>query len=97
MKQTLAEILQGWGNQLRDEFDVLPKEIKNLSEKRLSICNTCSLRTDNTCSVKKRGKAVKTFVYKGQMRTKGTEYTGCGCNLAAKTKSVISSCPLGKW
>jgi hypothetical protein len=95
--QIISEILNGWGNQIKDEFGILEPQIKKEAEKRLLICNTCPLRSKNSCSGSLKGKAVKNFVYQTQIREKGVEYYGCGCNLAAKTKSPLSDCPLGKW
>lgn len=97
MRKQILEILQGWGNHFKDEFNLLPKDIKNISEKRLLICNTCPLRVDNSCSSRKKGKVVKTFIYNQKIRNQGELHKGCGCNLAAKTKSLLSDCPLGKW
>lgn len=93
----IQEILNGWANVIRDELNTLPQEIKDLSSQRLTECDECPLRDGNTCSTKKKGLAVKDFVYKGKLREKDQQYSGCGCNLAAKTKSITSVCPLGKW
>lgn len=42
-------------------------------------------------------RAIKTFTYQGKERTKGEVYNGCGCPLKAKTNSLTSQCPIGKW
>ena len=75
-----GQIYEGWRNKL-----VPPTEMKALihdvSQERLSICNTCPLhskfhktplRLDNHC-------------------------TDCGCNLEAKTACLSCSCPQNKW
>lgn len=98
MKNTkLQEILSGWANEIKDNFNKLPEEIKKLSEERLLICNTCDVRKNEVCSSSNKGVAVKSFMYGKKLREKGTIYKGCGCPLKAKTKSVTSVCPLGKW
>jgi len=45
------------------------------------------MRSGHKCDPGKQGKNVKT----------GNMVNGCGCNIAAKTMSPGSSCPLGKW
>jgi len=45
------------------------------------------MRSGHKCDPRKQGKNVKT----------GNTVNGCGCNIAAKTMSPGSSCPLGKW
>ncbi len=83
----ISHILEGWGNRIKDEFNLLDKETKNLSLERLLICDTCSIRSENSCSSTKSGNHIKT----GELRY------GCGCNLSAKALSPKSECPLGKW
>jgi len=83
----INEILDGWGNLIKDQFNTLDSDIKSLSEERLEICNDCDLRSGNMCSPLKYGIHVETQEIK----------SGCGCNLSAKTLSTWSKCPLGKW
>ena len=47
--------MAGWANYLKDEFNVLDDETKELSTKRLLICNRCDLRTGNVCDRSKGG------------------------------------------
>lgn len=94
---TIQEILNGWGNVIKGELGILPQEVKELSKKRLLICNECPLRVKDICSKKQTGEVVKDFVYKKEIRTKGQKQNGCGCDLGAKTKVLVSMCPLGKW
>ena len=86
----ISEILEGWGNYIKDKFGLLnDPELKAKSEKRLLICNVCTLRDGNTCSKKRTGLVVQDFVYKDIKRLKGESYKGCGCSLSAKSLSVL--------
>ena len=83
----IIEIIEGWANVVKDQFDAVDVVTKSISEKRLLKCNTCDIRLGNTCSPNKWG----THVITEQL------VNGCGCNIAAKTLSPSSRCPLGKW
>lgn len=83
----LKEILDGWGNYAKDKLKILDPAIKQMSKHRLLICNECNMRDYGTCNPNKKGTNVLT----------GDLVSGCGCNLAAKTLSPTSKCPLGKW
>lgn len=83
----IIEIIEGWGNVIKDQFDAVDPVTKEVSKKRLLECNTCDIRVGNTCSPNKWGINILT-----EQRAKG-----CGCNIAAKTLSPSSQCPLGKW
>lgn len=83
----ISQIFTGWANYIKDKFDRLSPEIKQLSESRLKSCDACHMRSGHKCDPSKQGKNVKT----------GNMVNGCGCNIAAKTMSPGSSCPLGKW
>lgn len=83
----LKEILDGWGNYAKDKLKILDPAIKQMSKHRLLICNECDMRDYGTCNPTKKGTNVLT----------GDLVSGCGCNLAAKTLSPTSKCPLGKW
>jgi hypothetical protein len=63
----------------------------------MSICKACLLYDNGVCNKKAYGPAVKKFVYNGELREPKKMYSGCGCPLKAKTNSVKSQCPLGKW
>ena len=90
-------IITGWANLGLDYFNLLKPELKQVAERRLMVCNTCPMRSGNTCSKKTSMAAVKTFIYKGEERIKGQSYSGCGCNLSAKTIDPEQICPIGKW
>lgn len=83
----IIEILEGWGNVIKDQFDAVDPVTKAISRKRLEFCNDCSLRVGNTCSPQIYGYHV----------ISGDRKNGCGCNISAKTLSPSSQCPLGKW
>lgn len=83
----IKDILQGWGNLVKDQFNLLDEETKELSELRLYNCHFCHLRDGNMCSPNKKGE----HIYSGQI------VSGCGCNIAAKSLAPDARCPLGKW
>jgi len=83
----IKDILQGWGNLVKDQFNLLDQETKELSELRLYNCHYCHLRDGSTCSPGRVGKHIES----GQL------VNGCGCNIAAKTLAPDAKCPLGKW
>jgi len=83
----IREIIEGWANVIKDQFDAVDPVTKAISKKRLQLCNECALRQGNTCSPQIYGYHVITNERK----------VGCGCNISAKTLSPSSQCPLGKW
>jgi hypothetical protein len=83
----IKQIIEGWANVIKDQFDAVDPVTKAISEKRLNLCNECSLRYGNTCSTQIYGYHIITNERKN----------GCGCNISAKTLSPSSQCPLGKW
>jgi len=83
----INQILTGWANTVKDRFNMLQPEVKEISEKRLNICNECSMRNGSICDTRRVAPNVKT----------GAITRGCGCNLLAKTMSPSSECPLSKW
>lgn len=83
----INEILDGWGNLIKNSFGILDEQTKELSAQRLLLCNMCKIRTGNTCDPNKVIAHIKT----------GDMIRGCGCNIAAKTLSRKSQCPAGKW
>lgn len=83
----IIEIIEGWANVVKDQFDAVDPVTKAVSKKRLLECNVCDIRSGNVCSPSKWGIHVITEERKN----------GCGCNIAAKTLSPSSQCPLGKW
>jgi hypothetical protein len=83
----LNEILTGWANVVKDKLGVLDDKTHRMALIRLSHCNSCPVRTNNTCDP---NKTIKNIL---DERT----VNGCGCNIAAKTLSPNSECPAGKW
>ena len=45
----IIEILEGWGNVIKDQFNAVDPVTKAISKKRLLECEPCSLRQGNTC------------------------------------------------
>jgi len=83
----IHEIIEGWANVIKDQFNAVDIVTKTLSKQRLVYCDECPLRLGNTCSPQIYGYHVITNERKN----------GCGCNISAKTLSRSSQCPLGKW
>lgn len=83
----LKHIFDGWANVIKNKFDALDPAIKLEAEQRIKFCDSCYMRTNNTCDPKKIGLHLETNI-----PTKG-----CGCNIAAKTLSPCAKCPLAKW
>ena len=83
----IQEILEGWGNVIKDQFNAVDPATKMLSKTRLLECEPCPIRQGNVCSPSIYGYHIKTNERKN----------GCGCNISAKTLSPSSSGPLGKW
>lgn len=76
-----SAIAQGWKNVL------MPKKgkkelIEAIAHRRLEICRRCPFNSKNGN-------------YKGFRPDE--HCTKCGCTLAAKTRSLGSECPVGKW
>lgn len=96
----INHILEGWGNSIKDKFDMLnDPELKLKSERRLMTCDSCPLRDNNTCSRKRQDVVVMNFYYNHlkQYRKKGDITNGCGCNLSAKSLCNDCQCPRGMW
>lgn len=95
----IKQIVSGWANLALDKLELLPEDLKKVSEERFTICDQCPLRDNNKCNPEIKGTAVQTFIYKatGEQRVQGIEYKGCGCQLHAKVLAPASQCPLGKW
>jgi hypothetical protein len=87
MKLNIEHIITGWANVVKDKFNVLDPATKDMAAHRMQLCNMCYLRTANTCDPSKGGMNLIT----------GKVEKGCGCNIAAKTMSPHSKCPLAKW
>ena len=83
----IREIIEGWANVIKDQFDAVDPVTKAVSKKRLEECDPCGLRQGNTCSPSMYGYHIITNERK----------SGCGCNISATTLSPSSQCPLGKW
>jgi hypothetical protein len=83
----IIHILEGWGNYVRDKFDILDSDTQQLAASRLLHCDNCHMRSGNSCDTQ------KSDIHK----VTGERVFGCGCNISAKTLSRGSQCPVGKW
>lgn len=93
----LKEILDGWGNVVKETIGLLDPKVKEEAERRLKICDRCPIRSTSTCDPNLRGHVIQDFTYSGEKRKKGQLVNGCGCNISAKTLSPDSQCPMGLW
>jgi hypothetical protein len=82
---SLVDIASGWYNYLN-----ATPYVKKLIGQRLAICDSCPSKQQLT----KMGQILVKSVNEEGNLFKCKE---CGCPLAAKTASLKSSCPLGKW
>jgi hypothetical protein len=87
MEINVKHIFEGWANYVKDKFDTLDPEIKNLSATRLAHCDACHIRKGHACDPKRYGRHVET----------GELVRGCGCHIAAKSMVPDARCPMGKW
>jgi hypothetical protein len=83
----IKQILEGWGNRVKEHIGLLDEETRLMAEERLHICNICEVRDGNACSPQ------RTILNE----VNGTMVHGCGCNISAKTLSPSSNCPASKW
>lgn len=77
----------------------LPEEIKLEAERRLLICDTCPLKTNNWCDSKKCVNVKKAYkTDKGLIDYIFNKVCGCGCYILAKIFVEDKNlCPLKKW
>ena len=77
----------------------LPEEIKLEAERRLLICDTCPLKTNNWCDAKKCVNVKKSYkTDKGLIYYIFNKVCGCGCYILAKIFVEDKNlCPLKKW
>ena len=83
----ISEILNGWGNAIKDRLGLLDSDVSDEAKRRMAICDTCEIRTLWMCDSGKSGKNLKT----------NEIVSGCGCVIFAKATSTESNCPLNKW
>ena len=77
----------------------LPEEIKLEAERRLLICDTCPLKTNNWCDANKCVNVKKAYkTNKGLIDYIFNKVCGCGCYILAKIFVEDKNlCPLKKW
>ena len=46
----VVEIIEGWANVVKDQFNAVDPVTKAVSKKRLLHCDECEIRQNNTCS-----------------------------------------------
>ena len=83
----INNIINGWGNLIKDKFGLLDSQTKGMATKRLTICNDCNIRSVAICNPTKKIINVRT----------GVQVNGCGCLISAKVLDQASYCPAGKW
>ena len=79
----LQEIYDGWKNLIIPEEHLKP-HIDKVATARINICNTCEYDSN------------KSLTTMAKIRF-DRHCTHCGCTLSAKTRSLTSECPIGKW
>ena len=80
----ITQIAEGYLKEGLKSF--LPKEDKELAEKRMHICVQCPLFDKGTCNPNKKIK-----------NKEGLFVNGCGCNMKKKVFCKECSCPAQKW
>lgn len=80
-----SQIFEGWKNNLLPAKE-LRQKIAQVSKTRMTICEACTYHSE----VRKEKLNYKTL-------RPDVHCTHCGCTLAAKTKCLSCSCPLGLW
>ena len=93
----IFDIINAYGAFTLDEIFGMEEEKRKIYLSRANICLNCDLKTENRCSIEKKGICVVDFKYKQEYRKKGRKYNGCGCSLNVKQSEPSQKCPLGKW
>ena len=83
----IKNIINGWANLVKDQFDTLEPSIKEQAQLRFLNCERCHIRNGNVCSSGRKGINLNS----------GKLTKGCGCFLPAKIMAKKANCPLGKW
>lgn len=96
--EQIKNIFTGWTNNILEQFDLLPDEIKKefKSDAKAKICDGCYMRNLSSCDSNKEGLVEVDFKYYEEERKVGDVVRGCGCNLPSKILSH-AKCPLGKF
>jgi hypothetical protein len=83
---SILHIAEGWFNSFLDSLNLLDTQIKELGQKRMSICSKCPVRTQNICDENKK-----------HTNSWGSPFTGCGCYIDKKVLCKECTCPGGYW
>lgn len=82
-----GQVIDGFTNLFLSELHLLSPKEAEVYAARYERCVGCSIRVGHSCDPNQ----FRTHVLTGEM------VHGCGCNLAAKTKSPDAECPAGEW
>lgn len=82
-----GQVIDGFSNLFLSELHLLPQKEQEAYAGRYERCINCSIRVGNVCDPNQSRPHAVT----------GEIVHGCGCNLAASTKSPRKSCPAGEW
>ena len=82
---SLLQIYEGWKNKLVPS-KLLKKQIEEVSQERMDICNRCAFNSENR-KLNKNYSTVRPDVH----------CTSCGCTLSAKTACLSCRCPKNFW
>jgi hypothetical protein len=87
LQKVAGQIADGYTNLFLENLNLLPPEVQAIYAFRFGECLRCPMRVGNACSKNQRHQRV------------GSDCTvrGCGCRLAAATKSPSKHCVMHKW
>lgn len=91
MQDNIKNIIKGHINEALNNEEELYNE-------RISICKDCPLYKDTPLGPVCNSSLYMNPINEDVSYSEQPGYTkGCGCRLNAKTRSLESKCPLGKW
>ena len=83
----IKEIVDGHINELKSKVGLVDTNKEEIFKVRAKICNSCPLKTSNTCSTRKW---INPNTMDVSNVSKSGYVKGCGCRLSAKQKSPSS-------
>lgn len=86
MKVNVKHILEGIANSI-----FVKEEVEKIANERHEICKTCPHNSSNS-----KEEFFEAGKYFSELRP-DEHCTKCACNLHAKTRSLHTDCPMGKW
>ena len=90
----IPQVIEGHVNEVKEILHLTSERKKEIHAYRENICNTCPIRSNNSCDFKKWINPITKEVAFGER--KGF-VRGCGCRLSAKQKAFNARCPAGFW